>query len=190
MTTFIADYFNTFSFKEFSDLDHGLEWCEEKILQDAGFQEQNNFEFFSAEEQQQLLSYFSLEHFKAGDIVLKQNTPSHALYWLAEGTLEVWLNDEASYKTRLATIKKGNIIGEMGFFNKALRTASVIAFDNCILYSITEKDLNRLYLERTALWLKFNQYIITTMGHRLSNTHHFIQYLKSELIEPQNKTQD
>ena len=180
MYQFISGYFKSIDFMEFQDLDHSLEWCEQQVLKQANddkFEPMNSP--FSSE---QLLSYFTPVEVKAGDVIFKQNDSTQELYWLAKGTLDVWHHYETSHRHRLSRIKNGNIVGEMALFMKTPRSSTVVAYSDCLMYCLTEENLNRLYQEQPDLGIQFNQYIIQIIGRRLLNANYFNSFIQSKIL--------
>ena len=179
MYQFIKGYVKLSMFMEFPDLDHSLEWCEQHLLEQANY---NKLEALKSPFTSSLLSYFTPVEIKTGEIVFKKNDSSQELYWLVKGTLEVWDHYETAHQYRLSSIKTGNIVGEMALFMKTPRSFTVVASTNCLIYCLTEENLNRLYQEQPDLGIQFNQYIIQIMGGRLLNANYFNSFIKSKVL--------
>ncbi len=164
-------------FSEFDDLDHSLEWCEQQIL-DAHYQPS-----ISLSKPDYLLEYAIATEIKAGEVLFNQGDNSHDLYWLEEGTLDVWSHFNTHQQHRLSRINSGNIIGEIGLFMNTSRSASVVANTDCLLYCITPQNLKRLYQEQPQIGIQFNEFIIKTLCTRLVNANHFNHFMKSQFMD-------
>ncbi len=65
--------------------------------------------------------------FNPGDYLFKINDSSDSVYVILEGEVDVVRDENPDNITKLATIGKNNIMGEMGVFLNVPRTASLIA---------------------------------------------------------------
>jgi len=164
-------------FSEFDDLDHSLEWCEQQIL-DGHYQPS-----ISLSKPDYLLEYTIITKIKAGEVLFNQGDNSHDLYWLEEGTLDVWSHFHTHQQHRLSRINSGNIIGEIGLFMNTSRSASVVANTDCLLYCITPQNLKKLYQEQPQIGIQFNEFIIKTLCTRLVNANHFNHFMKSQFMD-------
>ena len=70
----------------------------------------------------------------------------------------------------------------MALFMKTPRSFTVVASTNCLIYCLTEENLNRLYQEQPDLGIQFNQYIIQIIGSRLLNANYFNSFIKSKVL--------
>jgi len=179
MYQFIKGYVKLTMFMEFPDLDHSLEWCEQHLLKQANY---NQLEVLKSPFTSSLLSYFTPVEMKTGEIVFEKNDSSQELYWLVKGTLEVWDHYKTAHQYRLSSIKTGNIVGEMALFMKTPRSSTVVASTDCLIYCLTEENLNRLYQEQPDLGIQFNQYIIQIIGARLLNANYFNSFIQSKVL--------
>lgn len=163
-------------FSEFDDLDHSLEWCEQQII-DAHYQPSMRLDL-----PEYLFEYAIATEITAGEVLFNQGDLSHDLYWLAEGSLDVWNYFNTPQQHRLSRIYNGNIIGEMSLFMNTSRSASVVASTDCLLYCITPQNLKRLYQEQPQIGIQFNELIIKTLCTRLVNANHFNHFMKSQMM--------
>lgn len=110
----------------------------------------------------QLQSLFQLckrEDYTPGQVLCEYGAPSHRLFVLAKGRLEVLAEDGG----HLATIEPVSAVGEVGFITGKPRSAtvraqepsSVLALEGCDFESLVEKDLElRASIYRNVIrWL-------------------------------------
>ena len=57
--------------------------------------------------------------------IISEGDKADKVYLIIEGKVKVYKKDSSGVETELATIEKGNIIGEMALFDKGVRSASV-----------------------------------------------------------------
>ena len=72
--------------------------------------------------------------FKAGEIVIAEETAGDVMYVILEGELEVWIGGEL-----VNVIGPGDIVGEMALIDKKARSATALAKTDCRLAPVTEK---------------------------------------------------
>ena len=102
---------------------------------------------------------------KAGDIVIEEGAPGHALYIILKGELEVSKRDD-DRDLVLATRRAGEVLGEMSLIEHAPRTASVRATSDAELLEIDAAAFERLIETNPG----FGTTILRTMAGRLRST--------------------
>ena len=73
----------------------------------------------------ELISSGKTKTIEAGTVIISEGDKANKVYLIIEGKVKVYKTDSSGFETELATIEKGNIIGEMALFDKVVRTASV-----------------------------------------------------------------
>ncbi len=89
------------------------------------------------------MSDTSQKIYKAGEIILRQGDPGLAAYILDRGRVEISVLKPDGTTEKLGTRGPGSMIGEMSLIDKAPRTASVTALEECELLEITAEDFER-----------------------------------------------
>jgi SulP family sulfate permease len=120
----------------FADLDHGLEWCEEQLLEmerittlhvpitlsaqlaDSGFKKTDTA---------RLLPFLERLTIQQGDYLLRQGEEADKLYFIEMGTVSVYLEMGSTERVRLQTLGLGTAIGEPGLYLNTICATSVIA---------------------------------------------------------------
>jgi CRP-like cAMP-binding protein len=110
-----------------------------------------------------------INEFESGEKLIEQNTSGRNMYLLLSGEVEV-IRHNGDESIHLATLKPGQVFGEIGFIKETLRTAdvqastavSVLRFD----YNKLKKDL-KLFPNIVA---KLNFNISCILGERLADT--------------------
>jgi sulfate permease, SulP family len=163
----------------FADLDHGLEWCEDQLLAaspvtklrvsstlaaqlaDLGFPKQHVAKFKTYLEQITLAP---------GDYLIRQGDPFSDLYFIEVGQVSVYLEIEEEKRVRVQTPQMGTIVGELGFYLDAPRTASVIADLNTYAYRLTRAAMERMVADDLELAFAFNNLMLRLIAERLVTT--------------------
>jgi signal transduction histidine kinase len=102
---------------------------------------------------------------KAGDLVIEEGAPGHALYIILAGELEVSKRDNGR-EVVLATRKTGEFLGEMSLIERAPRTASARATSDGELLEIDAAAFQALIETNPG----FGTTILRTMAGRLRST--------------------
>lgn len=163
----------------FTDLDHGLEWCETQLLVTGG-RRQINMEDTLTQELEQVVSHRQLvrrllgylERFEApaGAVIYQKGEVSKDLYLIQKGELEAWLELEGGRSMRLRTMGAGSVVGESGLYLGAPRSASVRATRASVLYRLSIPALDRMTREAPELAAAFHQFVARLLADRMVNT--------------------
>jgi uncharacterized protein len=109
-----------------------------------------------------------LHEFKKGDLLVEQDTVGRDMYLILSGEVEVIRKDDGESRT-LATLKPGQIFGEIGYIRETERTANVVATEDVSAlrfdYERMQKDLK--FFPNIVAKLNFN--ISYVLGKRLAD---------------------
>lgn len=97
------------------------------------------FEKLNNDERSKLSKSFEYEHFRKGDVIIRQGDKGAKFYILNEGIAKVYVGDEM-----IGDLKAGTYFGEMALLDDEVRKATVIADDFCDCYSIDRATFNQL----------------------------------------------
>ena len=113
-----------------------------------------------------LLPHMTRRVLAAGETLIRKGDKADALYYLAQGELEIVDYDKL--------LKPGALVGEIGVFGPEMqRTATVICRSECILFELTEAKAKQLYFEDRSFGFAMLQLIIarlTENNERLAQT--------------------
>lgn len=96
--------------------------------------------------------------------IIKQDTEAKALFFIHEGCVQV-LRWEGLQSEKVATLKKGELFGEIGLVKGGKRTASVIAAEDSLVYRLAREDMDYLLKNNKAL----GQHLTQLAAARLSS---------------------
>jgi SulP family sulfate permease len=163
----------------FPDLDHGLEWCEEQLLDieqvttlhtpvtlsaqlaDSGFERANT---------KRLLNYLERVNFKAGEILIHQGDEADRMYFVEMGSVSVYLELGHQERVRLQTLGLGTAVGESGLYQGSISTASVIADMPVTAYRLTRASLSEMKTKEPDLAASFHEFAARLLSERLTAT--------------------
>jgi SulP family sulfate permease len=180
----------------FPDLDHGVEWFEELVLQgeaaqrtavvaqpgviQAG-QEQGGLALLyaalgaegmgSGDEVDQsllrLMKYLERVEVEAECPVIRQGERHEELFFLDSGELTIEYHTGEERPVRLAASGPGTIVGELSFYLGTPASATVTAARPSVLYSLSAESLQRMEAEDPLASVLLHRFLLKRVGHRL-----------------------
>jgi SulP family sulfate permease len=169
------------------DLDHGIEWCEDRIisaLENTGAENiaptliaQLEKSLPSSVSSTELLSYFEEKKTAKGDYLIHQGDDSVGLFFIETGQVTVQLEGSDGKITRLRTMQTGTVVGELGFYLGQKTTASVIADEPCRVFYLSADKLKEMENKSPQIAYAFHKFIIGILGERLTDTNETLKAL-------------
>lgn len=178
----------------FGNLDHGLEWCENKIIEseatpsrskrdeifestfddiDKALEQMENFE--------RLLSLMDpcLQqiHIKKGQFLFQKGEPIQGFYFIKSGQVSIMMDQEENNPTRLREMGPGNIIGQWdeGEGNRVIPSVKIQKSGE--IFYLSTAGLGMLEKNDLELSFKFYKYMTQNLSERLSKSNNIIQGL-------------
>jgi len=172
--------------RRFSSQEEALEHAEEVVLRwsgDAGQVEGSLERWFARDSQMavasdRLLAFLEQRSVAAGETVFGQGEPSDSIELLVEGRVQVVLTLPDGTRLRLRTMLEQTVLGEMGFFRKVPRSASVVADQPSQLYRVSRDAYERMLAEAPDVAAALHRVIIATLADRLAFANSEIAALK------------
>jgi SulP family sulfate permease len=165
--------------RQFTDLDHGLEWCENQLLETIGDCQgrvsatalQHLSRLFSVPAAaDEFLSYLTEVQFSKGDELIKQGEAARDLFFLEQGDVSVYLRPATGEMIRIRRTGPGTVLGELGFYLNTPRTASVIADGPGRAYRLTAEALGEMEDRHPALAAALHRFMADLLAERLLRT--------------------
>jgi SulP family sulfate permease len=171
----------------FTDLNHGVEWCEEQIIQQiesAGLKakpatllEQIEKELPSSANLEQLKGYCQKMQVEAGHVLIHQGQHSAGMFFIESGGAEARLNLAEGKSVRLRKMSPGTIVGEVGLYADMPTSASVLADQTSTLYFLSRDKLLEMEQKSPDLAAALHRFIARLLGERLFDSTSVIQSL-------------
>lgn len=173
----------------FSDTDGALVFCENELINIMGEAENLSRRLknrvppmlsgLSAEEVRIVRKRFTREKYKKGNVVFEQGAAGDALYFLARGRVDVYVDlGEGGYKKRVQTFKRGSIFGEMAILDDKPRAASIIATDDTVCYRLSIEEFARIKDTNHKLALKLFSNFAIMLSERIRSANVMISELE------------
>lgn len=112
-------------------------------------------------------------HLEKGSYLFYRNDKSTGVYLLAEGSLQVIMDNEDNKEIIVYTINEGDIVGEMTMFSGAERSAAAVALEECRLYKLN----NSKFIELMNLYPSIAVNLSKTLVDRLHAANSMIERL-------------
>ena len=166
------------SFHISTDLDHGVEWCEYKLLQSTGVLERDMEKSFhdqlkilvgDSELIHRIINYLEKQELAAGEYIINQGDSPGDLYFLEDGIVTVQLEIPGEVPRRLNTLSSENLVGELGFYLGSKRNASVVTETQTTIYKLTAESLKKMETEEPEAAALFHKFIAHVMAEKLSH---------------------
>ncbi|MGA2642754.1 MAG: cyclic nucleotide-binding domain-containing protein, partial [Spirochaetia bacterium] len=90
--------------------------------------------------------------FKDKQILIKEGEIQQKIFWILDGEVYITRRMGDKYKV-LATLGKGELIGEMSFFDKSVRSATVIAKNGVHALEFTRENFADIYAA-SPMWTR------------------------------------
>jgi SulP family sulfate permease len=172
----------------FADLDRGLEWSEDQVLQaraETAAQLVDPLEaqlarvFPAAEQVARFMHYLERVSWPAGAALIEQGDRSDDLFFIEHGQVTVQLQIAERDPIRLRTMGPGTVVGEAAFYLGLPRSASVVADTETTAYRLTRGTLERMQQQAPALAALFHSFMARMLSERVIET---TQLLETDLL--------
>lgn len=128
------------------------------------------FSGFDIAETVVLAEWIKAQPFVAGTFILEEGHSENCLFILVEGMVDIYRKAEPDKHLKIASIRPGETIGEMGVVDGQPFSASVIATQDSLVLLITKTDFDRLTTQHEKIGIKLLRKIAITISSRLRNT--------------------
>lgn len=104
--------------------------------------------------------------FEPGEVIVQQGDPADAVYIIAEGEAEVWLEAQDGHRMRLGTLGRHSLFGEIAVLCNGRRTATVRATDRVVTLKISAN----VFLDLVRQSPDIGMQVMTILAERLEKT--------------------
>ena len=161
-----------------ADLDQGMEWCENYILEQQSTQAMSRRGIFErmgdvmrhSDKLPNLHKYLTKLEVKEGDVLTRIGEESTEVFFLESCTASAYIIDSHNIERRVSGAGRGAIYGEIGFFLGIPRTALVKADSTGEVYSLSSASLKEMEREDPEIASAITLYLAQVVTERLVNT--------------------
>jgi len=108
----------------------------------------------SAEQWRSVTPFLTSHEVRAGELLIKQGDLDHTMYFLGQGTLQVFASGSGAGPQKVAILRAGAVVGEAGLLGDFPRMANVEAMTPCIVWALRGPRLDELAQRLPALALE------------------------------------
>lgn len=111
--------------------------------------------------------YLTRHEIRAGDLLIKQGDTDRTMYFLGQGSLQVFITGGPPGSNRIAILRAGSVVGEPGLFSDGARMANVEAMTPCTVWALRGPRLEELAQRSPALALELLRAAGNVMSMRM-----------------------
>ena len=126
----------------------------------------------------ELIGYLERKEIGEPQIIYQEGDAADTLDLVAAGNLNVDITTENGGSRRLRRLATHTVVGEMGFFRRSSRSATVSSDGPAVLFAMTRANLERMRRDQPDLAGAFTDFIIRVIADRLDATNREIAALE------------
>jgi sulfate permease, SulP family len=177
----------------YPNLDHGIEWCENQILEtEENLSARKREQALESTFDQMLQSLEQLDVFEQlltsmGDFLeprsietgqlLFPKKKAEGMYFIESGQISILLDQESGHPVRLRTMGGGTIIGDWGDCEQQGATTSVVIKKAGRILHLSNDNLIKMEKSKPEVAFQLFKYVTRTLSERLCKTNNIIQDL-------------
>jgi sulfate permease, SulP family len=156
----------------FPDIDRAIEWAEDALLgaapaspaaDEIGIEGVSILRDFAADDIAALRRHLERVTWPAGHVIFRQGDPGLALFVVTKGRASGHIR-HADGAIRLVTFVSGTVFGELAILDQGLRSATVVADEEMVAYSLSSEEFAALRQREPAVAIK----LLSALGRELS----------------------
>jgi SulP family sulfate permease len=170
----------------FRDLDHALEWCENRILTSFGLNTQGGRRSIRellerlldrSDLAERLAPYLDRHEIDTGQKLIAEGDEADRVYIVLSGEFGVFLDQDERLPTRLRTMREGAVFGEAEIYLDRPRSATIFALQRAVCYSLSAATLAALEEDDPELALAFQRLMVRLLSQRLIDLNRTVRSL-------------
>ncbi|SVD46761.1 uncharacterized protein METZ01_LOCUS399615, partial [marine metagenome] len=168
-------------FVEFDDLDHGLERCEDELIE----QYKKSYEELSDSKKAGsfkdkfpgIAEFFEEKIVVGNTAIIEQGKDPGGIYFIESGRITVRLDIGSGKGIRLKSLGAGTVVGEVSLYLGSKASASVLTNTDCVIFFLSKDNFQKLNLESPGKAAELHTYIVKLLSDRLAKSNATIQAL-------------
>lgn len=160
--------------RHFAELDAGAEWCEMAVVNARRAAPAESGEvirdWLRAEvgaSADTLLQYLQRRTLAAGEVLCRQGQPADDMYFIESGRVAIELNVAGAGVRRLRTLGPKTLLGEMGLYRSALRSADVVVEEAAVFYQLNITAMREIEAAHPEAAARFHAMVVKAVADRL-----------------------
>jgi SulP family sulfate permease len=174
-----AKLFGGKSLEPFDDVHGAMAWCEDRLLSSAKLDIDTSPVSFEAWFQQQLgtsaraddlMRFFQRKDVAGAEILYREGEPADTIDLVVRGRLTIDVTKYNGERQCVRRVTTHTVVGEMGFFRRSIRSATVSAEMPTTLFTLTRESFERIRDERPELAMAFYDFVLRILADRTEFT--------------------
>ena len=129
----------------------------------------------------------SSEHtYEPGALIIREGERGDSIFVIGSGSVEVLLSVNGEPEILLSILRRGETFGEMGFFERRPRSATVRALEACVVLEVKGEALRRLADTHPEIGLR----LLLRVSERLRRMNEQMLTLHLKSVEAANRAKD
>ncbi|HML15343.1 MAG TPA: SulP family inorganic anion transporter [Xanthobacteraceae bacterium] len=156
----------------FADVHAAVAWCEDKLLAEAGKVDSDFASWLQGQlganvKSDDLIAYLERKELDGSTVLHRQGEAADSIDLVAAGQLAIDVATRSGENLRVRRIATHTVVGEMGFFRRSLRSATVSSEGPTVLFTLTRANFERMRRERPDLASAFDDFVIRMLANRI-----------------------
>jgi sulfate permease, SulP family len=157
----------------FADIHVAVAWCEDKLLADGKLKDDSDFaawlqgQLGAGLKSTDLIAYLERKELDGPTVLHRQGEAADSIDLVAAGQLAIDVATRSGETLRVRRIATHTVVGEMGFFRRSLRSATVSSEGPAVLFTLTRANFERMRRERPDLAGAFDDFVIRILSDRI-----------------------
>jgi SulP family sulfate permease len=123
------------------------------------------------------LLYCQVDQFSNNDYLCRQGDDSQAMFLIKQGQVSVYLEKSSGERLRLRKYLYGSIVGHIAMLLGTPRTASVIADNDVVAYTLDKESMLRMRQENPDILIEFQTALLKMTAVNLQDSNRLISEL-------------
>lgn len=167
-------------------LDHGVEWCENMLLQkyemstqflQTSIKSQLRGTFSKPELIEKLIGYLERMELDTDVYLMRRGDAPESMYFIESGRLNVLIETAEGEMTRIRSIRSGSVVGELGLYLKSERTANVVTGQKSVLYRLHLESMKEMETKDPDVASALHEWIARLLAERMADNNRAIEAL-------------
>ena len=154
-----------------ADLVRGSDACRggynRRKRRSSGFHQWLQHQFGPVTNAAEFVTYLEQKEISASEVLYRRGEAADTIDFVAAGTLSIDVESDGGKIVRLRRMTTHTVIGEMGFFRRSTRSATVSSEGPATLFTLNRDNFERLRRERPELAAAFNEFVIRVLAERI-----------------------
>lgn len=156
------------------NIDRALEWIENEMIasQITGLKIKQDIAeqlkaIFSDDGVEKLIPYLQRREYRSGEYLIREGDAPDFIYFIQSGQVTAQLESANREPIRLETMQSGRSVGEIAFYLGTRRTASVVADQDSVVYSLSIEDLKNMEAHAPEIANIFHRVSVFLLSERV-----------------------